>query len=43
MSQQDTNNQEKCPETCKDDFLGGLFQLMDKLEEENQKEDDAQA
>ena len=43
MSQQDKNNQEKCPETCKDDFLGGLFQLMDKLEEENQKEDDAQA
>ena len=38
MSQQDKNNQEKCPETCKDDFLGGLFQLMDKIEEKT-KED----
>lgn len=39
MRQQDENNQEQCPETCKDDFLGGLFQLMDKIEEEKTKED----
>ena len=47
MSQQDKNElnktQDNCSETCKDGFLVGLFQLMDKLEEENQKEDDAQA
>ena len=39
MRQQDENNQEQCPNTCEDDFLGGLFQLMDKIEEEKTKED----
>jgi len=39
MRQQDEDNQEQCPNTCKDDFLGGLFQLMDKIEEEKTKED----
>ena len=43
MSQQDKNElnktQDNCSETCKDDFLVGLFQLMDKIEEEKTKED----